>query len=381
MLKTNKKGNQALRMTHRPLIKHIRDHDALFTELALLRNGFASSIGLNQHAYHKVPKFVAPDGRRLTIEPERSIIVPNYKDLKNVKTLLEKNIAGFSIINGSDIGFRYPTAAIAGLDAPYIKRFRSEFFHRVDENRSICRPLNLSVGIKSRGKGDNREEYEVWVPDEYLAQDPTPLFIEKYGEDLPDEIREFAGTNSYVYGWMGVKRAAFEAIYTNTALIGDLAIVIGLSVDAYNIGARPDLSYSPIVDSSIAVGNAEFEWEVMGFYEPKGAHTGHDQIWQAIELAIEAVDAPLRSTYTNLLPIQESKTERILSTINSLGVSEEEIKALNLKPWEFLETESEHRRKANDPSRTVNLLGRLNRLFYQTDHHLPSLKEIHDLIV
>ncbi|MFC3122779.1 hypothetical protein [Agaribacter flavus] len=368
-------------MSRRPLIKHIRDHDALFTELALLRNKFAEHIGLTHYEYHKVPKFITPDGRRLSIEPERSIIVPNYRDFKGIKSLLENSIEGFYIIKDSEIGFRYPTAAIAGLDAPYIKRFRSEFFHRVDENRNICRPLNLSVGIKSRGKADKREEYEVWVPDEYLEQDPTPLFIDKYGEDLPDEIRDFASTQNYVHGWMGVKRAAFEAIYQNPQHLGELAIVLGLSVDAYNIGAKPDLSYSPLVDSSIAVGNAEFEWEVMGFYSPKGQHADHDQIWEAISYAIEAVDTPLRNNYNNLLAIQESKTERILSTIKSLGIVEQDIVELALQPWEFLQTESANRRKPQDPSRTVNLLGRLNRLFYQADHHLPSLKEIHDLIV
>ena len=58
----------------------------------------------------------------------------------------------------------------------------------------------------------------------------------------------------------------------------------------------------------------------------------------------------------------------------------EEILEWDLKPWEFLQTTSLHRRKAHDPSRSVNLLGRLNRLFYQETHVLPSLNEIHDLI-
>jgi len=44
-------------------------------------------------------------------------------------------------------------------------------------------------------------------------------------------------------------------------------------------------------------------------------------------------------------------------------------------------TESEHRVKAHDPSRSVNLLGRLNRLFYQPEQQLPSLNWMHDLIL
>lgn len=198
---------------HRPLFKHIRNHDTLFTELAMARNSYAQSLGLTNFNYHKTPKFILADGSRLTIEPERSLVVPDFSLLKGVKRALEKQIPGFYIINNSDIGFRYPTAAIAGLEAPFIKRFRSEYFHKDDEERSICRPLNLSYGIKSRGKGDNREEYEVWVPDENLHLDPTPLFIDKYGEDLPDEVLHFASQTPVVHGWMGVKRAAFEAIY------------------------------------------------------------------------------------------------------------------------------------------------------------------------
>ncbi|MFT2092127.1 hypothetical protein [Paraglaciecola sp. 2405UD69-4] len=366
---------------HRPLFKHIRNHDTLFAELAIVRNTYAQSLGLTNYDYHKTPKFITEDGRRLTIEPERSIVVNNYRDLRGVKNILEREISGFYIINNSDIGFRYPTAAIAGADAPFIKRFRSEFFHKVDEDRSICRPLNLSYGIKSRGKADNRQEYEVWVADDNLQQDPSPLFIDKYGEDLPDDIRLFAAEPPVVHGWMGVKRAAFEAIYQDKKNMGDIAISIGLSVDAYNIGSMPDLSYSPLTESSIAVGNAELEWEVMGYYAPAGERVDHDQVWSAINFAIEAISGPVNDTYSDvILPINESKTERILSTIREQEVTAEQIKELNLKPWEFLQTASDHRRKAHDPSRTVNLLGRLNRLFYQEAHQLPSLNEIHDLI-
>ncbi|MEP1448634.1 MAG: hypothetical protein ABJK37_21190 [Paraglaciecola sp.] len=366
---------------HRPLFRHIRDHNALFSELAMARNSYAQSLGLNDYVYHKTPKFITADGRRLTIEPERSLIVQNYQSFAGVKNVLQREIPGFYIVNNSDIGFRYPTAAIANLDAPFIKRFRSEFFHRDNEDRSICRPRNLSYGIKSRGKGDNRQEYEVWVPDENVQLDPTPLFIEKYGEDLPDEVRQFASLPPVVYGWMGVKRAAFEAIYLSKKAIGDIAINIGLSVDAYNIGARPDLSFSPLVDSSIAKHNAEIEWEVMGYYAPKGEHPSHDEIWRGIDHAIEAVSAPLNNTYHNVaINIQESKTERILSCIAEQQISNQQILDWNLKPWEFLQDSSDSRRKSHDPSRAVNLLGRLNRLFYQETFRLPSLKEVHELI-
>lgn len=368
-------------LKHRPLFKHIRNHDMLFSELAMARNSYVQSLGLTDYVYHKTPKFITADGRRLTIEPERSLIVQNYQSFVGVKNILQREIPGFYIVNNSDIGFRYPTAAIAGLDAPFIKRFRSEFFHKVDEDRSICRPRNLSYGIKSRGKGDNRQEYEVWVPDENLQLDPTPLFIDKYGEDLPDEVRNFASLAPVVYGWMGVKRAAFEAIYLDKKNMGDIAITIGLSVDAYNIGARPDLSYSPQIGSSIAIGNAELEWEVMGYYAPANKHPSHDEIWQAIDHAIEAISIPLTDVYHNVaINIQESKTERILSSIAQQQISNEHVLEWNLKPWEFLQNVSDSRRKLHDPSRSVNLLGRLNRLFYQESFRLPSLKEIHELI-
>lgn len=365
----------------RPLFKHIRNHDTLFTELALVRNSYAQSLGLNDYVYHKTPKFITEDGTRLTIEPERSIVVKDYKALRSVKNILAHEIPGFYLINNSDIGFRYPTAAIAGLDAPFIKRFRSEYFHEVGEDRNICRPLNLSYGIKSRGKEDNRQEYEVWVPNEYLQLDPTPLLIEKYGEDLPNDVRDFASESPIVHGWMGVKRGAFEALYINRKSIGDIAITLGLSIDVYNIGARPDLSYSPDLGSSIALGNAELEWEVMGYYAPKDCQPSHDEIWAAINEAIEAVGAPMSDYYHNsIVATNESKTERILSTIRDQHITSDDINALNLKPWEFLQTASSHRRKSHDPSRSVNLLGRLNRLFYHEDYPLPSLKEIHNLI-
>ncbi len=299
----------------------------------MARNSYAQSLGLTNFNYHKTPKFILADGSRLTIEPERSLVVPNFSLLKGVKRAIEKQIPGFYIINNSDIGFRYPTAAIAGLEAPFIKRFRSEYFHKDGEERSICRPLNLSYGIKSRGKGDNREEYEVWVPDENLHLDPTPLFIEKYGEDLPDEVLHFASQTPVVHGWMGVKRAAFEAIYIDKKNIGDIAITIGLSVDAYNIGAKPDLSYSSESGSSIAVGNAELEWEVMGYYAPDGAHFSHNEIWAAIDFTIDAIGQPLSEKYQSVvIPTTESKTERILSTIEAQGISTEQISDWNLKP-------------------------------------------------
>ncbi|MDU0353100.1 hypothetical protein RS130_03390 [Paraglaciecola aquimarina] len=366
---------------HRPLFQYIKNHDVLFTELAIIRNSFVESLGLNDFTYHKTPKFISADGSRLTIEPERSIVVESYQTLLGVKNILESEIQGLYIVNNSDIGFRYPTAAIAGLDAPFIKRFRSEYFHEDSEDRNICRPINLSYGIKSRGKADNRQEYEIWVPDEALNQDTSALFIDKYGEDLPDDIRQFATQPAVVHGWMGVKRAAFEAIYLDKKNMGDIAIVIGLSVDAYNIGANPDLSYSEQIGSSVALQNAELEWEIMGYYAPQGVQVEHDQIWQAINHGIEAVSQPINSLYQKqILPCNESKTERILSTIQQLGVTTEQIEHWDLKPSEFLQTVSPNRQKAHDPSRSVNLLGRLNRLFYQENYKLPSLSDIHELI-
>lgn len=365
----------------RPLFKHIRDHATLFSEMARYRNEAAAKLGLKGYEYHKIPKFIGPDGERLTIEPERSIIVPELKLLEGVKVILQESVSTLTHIANSDIGYRYPTAALAGLDAPFIKRMRSEYFHRVDEDRNICRPINLSFGIKSRGKADNRLEYEVWLPEDDPDQDPLPLLIEKYGEDLPDDVRHFVQQPSRIHGWMGVKRAAFESLYQNQAEMGDLVICVGLSVDAYNIGARPDLSYCPEVDSSIAVSNAELEWEVMGYYAPSHARYSHDEIWAAINHTLDAIGRPLSDVYSSvIIPIEQSKTERILHTVNNQGITPAHIAHLDLQTWEFLQTASEHRVKAHDPSRSVNLLGRLNRLFYQDDHKLPSLKYMHDLI-
>ncbi|QJR81093.1 hypothetical protein CA267_010035 [Alteromonas pelagimontana] len=365
----------------RPLFKHIRDHSTLFSEMANLRNLAAKNLGLAGYEYHKTPKFIGPNGERLTIEPERSIILPDVTLLKGVKKQLTDAVTTLTHVPQSDIGYRYPTAALAGLDAPFIKRMRSEYFHRIDEDRSICRPINLSFGIKSRGKADNRLEYEVWLPDDAPDQSPLPLLIEKYGEDLPDDVRAFSQQPSMVHGWMGVKRAAFESLYQNKAEMGDLVMCLGISVDAYNIGARPDLSFSPELDSSIAVSNAELEWEIMGYYAPVGEHFSHDIVWQAINHTLAALGQPLAEIYADsVIPLAESKTERILTTIQQHGVTLEQIQALNLQPWEFLQTASEHRVKPSDPSRSVNLLGRLNRLFYHPERKLPSINYIHDLI-
>lgn len=367
---------------HRPLFKHIRNHAALFSDLSHYRNAAVAELGFPQYEFHKTPKFVTDDGQRLTIEPERSIVLPKVNVLKGVKSKLVEHVPGLSMVKHSEIGYRYPTAALAGLDAPFIKRMRSEYFHKVDEDRSICRPVNLSYGIKSRGKADNRQEYEVWMPDEAPDQNPLPLLIENYGEDLPNDVRHFVEQPSRVHGWMGVKRAAFEALYRNSVACGDLIICVAMSVDAYNIGAQPDLSYSPQVESSVAASNAELEWEVEGYYAPRGWTFDHDAVWSAIYHTLEAVGAPLNDLYSHaILPITQSKTERILSTLSSLGVSQAHIDELNLQPWEFLQTESQHRVKSHDPSRPVNLLGRLNRLFYQPELQLPSLNWMHDLIL
>lgn len=368
--------------THRPLFKHIKNHTALFSELSAYRHAAVESLGLSGYEFYKTPKFVTAEGSRLTIEPERSIVVPKVNVLEGVKTQLAASIPGMTMVEHSEIGYRYPTAALAGLDAPFIKRMRSEYFHKVDEDRSICRPVNLSYGIKSRGKADDRQEYEVWMPDEAPDKNPLPLLINKYGEDLPHEVRQFVAQPSRVHGWMGVKRAAFEALYQNKQACGDLVICIAMSVDAYNIGAQPDLSYSPQVESSIAASNAELEWEIEGYYAPEGWEFDHDMVWDAIYHTLAAVGAPLDEIYSHhILPITESKTERILSTLAALGVTQQEVDELNLQPWEFLQTESQHRVKSHDPSRPVNLLGRLNRLFYQPELQLPSLNWMHDLII
>lgn len=366
--------------THRPLFKHIRNHTALFAELANIRDTYAHGLGMHFDQFHKTPKLITSSGQRLSIEPERSIVLQNYQAAAGLKSILEHEVPGFKLVDNSDIGFRYPTAALAGANAPYIKRFRSEYFHRVDEDRDICRPMNLSYGIKSRGKSDNREEYEVWIPEQDVKLDPSPLFVDKYAEDLPDAVRAFASEPPIVHGWMGVKRCAFEGIYYNKAALGDIAICIALSLDAYNIGAKPDLSMSAHVGSSICRGGAEVEWEVMGYFAPKHAKVEHDHIWSAINHTLEAISGPLENAFAaHILSTDESKTERILSAVASAGVSEAEIAADNLKPWEFLQTMSPERRKRHDSSRGVNLLGRLNRLFYHQDMPLPSLKELHFL--
>lgn len=365
---------------HRPLFKHIRNHYALFAELANIRTEFSTHLGLDNYHFHKTPKFVNSQGMRLSIEPERSIVLNHYKAATGLKSVLSEQLPGFALVEGSDIGFRYPTAAIAGAEAPYIKRFRSEYFHQLDETRDICRPINLSYGIKSRGKGDNREEYEVWIPEQYIKLDPSPLFIDKYAKDIPDSVLKFAGIPPSVHGWMGVKRCAFEGIYTNPTEMGEIAICIALSLDAYNIGARPDLSFSKVCNSSIACGGAEVEWEVMGYFTPAQNHPSNEQLWDAINFTIEAISAPLESAYgEHIIASNESKTERILSAISYVGIGPDEIAELDLKPWEFLQTESASRKKQHDGSRSVNLLGRLNRLFYHPELSLPSLKELHYL--
>jgi hypothetical protein len=122
----------------------------------MARNSYSQSLGLSDYVYHRTPKFITADVSRLTIEPEISLIVQDNKFFLGVKSILQREIPGFYVVNNSDIGFRYSIAAIAGLDAPFIKCFRSEFFHKVDEDRSICRPRNLYYGIKSSHKGDNR---------------------------------------------------------------------------------------------------------------------------------------------------------------------------------------------------------------------------------
>ena len=365
---------------NRPLFKYIRDHCTLFTELSNVRKDFVEQLGLQNYHFHKTPKLITEAGKRLSIEPERSIVLKHYKAAVGVKSILNSSLPGFSLVTGSDIGFRYPTAAIAGSDAPYIKRFRSEYFHRVDETRDICRPINLSYGIKSRGKGDNREEYEVWIPQQDLKLDPSPLFIDKYAKDIPHCVLEFASEPPLVHGWMGVKRCAFEGVYQNKAEFGDIAVCLALSLDAYNIGARPDLSFSDITKSSIAYGGAEVEWEVMGYFCPQDSSPSHDEIWDAINFTIEAVSTPLETAFQrHIVATKESKTERILSTIANANVSIQDIAQLNLKPWEFLQTESAYRKKQHDNKRSVNLLGRLNRLFYNPELPLPSLKELHYL--
>lgn len=365
----------------RPLLKHIRDHETLFMEISRLRSLAVEQLGLKGYTFFKTPKYISENGERLTIEPERSIILPDFRLMKGLKETLVSQIPGLTLVEHSECGYRYPTAALAGLDAPFIKRLRSEYFHRIDEDRSICRPVNLSFGIKSRGKADNRLEYEVWVPDDQLDESSVPLLVNKYGEDLPDDIRQFAQQEPLIHGWMGVKRAAFEALYHNPTKMGDLVMCVGMSVDAYNIGAKPDLSYSPMAEGSIALSNAECEWEIMGYYAPQGTHFSHDHLWSAIDHTLDAIGGPLNDHFArDIIPLMQSKTERILATVLSSGTTTDDITALNLRPWEFLQTSSEHRVKPQDEKRKVNFLGRLNRLFYQPEHQLPSIESLHDLI-
>lgn len=372
--------NAHVNVKNRPLFKHIRNHDALFAELSLLRHDYVAKLGFEHYQFHKTPKFINAAGQRLSIEPERSVVFTDFTAATGVKAKLTRALTGFHIVENSDIGFRYPTAALSGKDAPYIKRFRSEYFHRVNEDRDICRPMNLSYGIKSRGKADNREEYEVWVDDDNLHINPSLLFIDRYKEDLPASVLEFIQQPPVVHGWMGVKRCAFEAVYYNKAQLGDIVICLALSLDAYNIGAKPDLSFCTQNKSSIALHGAEFEWEVLGYFSPNDSVIGHDQIWQAINFTINLLSEPLQTSFSkNIVKSSESKTERILSAIAQSNVTTCDIMALDLKPWEFLQTQSSTRKKAHDETRAVNLLGRLNRLFYHPDAPLPSLKELHHL--
>jgi len=167
------------------------------------------------------------------------------------------------------------------------------------------------------------------------------LFIDKYAEDLPDPIRAFAAEKMLVHGWMGVKRCAS----------------LSLSLDAYNIGARPDLSYSQYTESSIAYGGAEIEWEVMGYFSPKQANYSDAHIWKAINHTIEAFSPPLElALKQDIIQSSESKTERILSAVSNQGVTKQEIDQLNLQPWEFLQTESEYRKKQGGSKRERHAL-------------------------
>jgi hypothetical protein len=359
----------------------MRDYGALFAELSQFRDQQVQSLGLLGYEFNKIPKFLSESGERLTIESESSVVIRDYQAAIGLKAVLTKHLSGFHLVKNGDFGFRYPTAALANLGAPYIKRFRSEYFHKTDESRYICRPMNLSYGIKSRGKDVHREEYEVWVPQSSVTEDPTHLFVDKYGEDLPHSVRVFAAKPPLVHGWMGVKRCAFEGIYVNQQAFGDLVICVALSLDAYNIGARPDLSFSDYAESSIATSNAEIEWEVTGYYAPSGYYVSQDHIWAAINTTINTIGAAVEQHYADdIIPCEHSKTERILMTIGEMGVSEQEIIELDLKPWEFLQTHSPTRRKQHDPKRSVNLLGRLNRLFYHEEKRLPSLGYLHHLV-
>ena len=135
--------------------------------------------------------------------------------------------------------------------------------------------------------------------------------------------------------------------------------------------------------SSIAVNNAELELELelMGYYATKDTHPVQDLICSTINHAIEAEGRAVSGKYDKVaIPSRESKTERTLSCIQGQHISTEQVLQWNLKPWEFLQAASIHRRKSHDPSRPVNLLGRLNRLYYQESFTLASLKKLHDCI-
>ena len=360
-------------------LEHINDHDALFKVLANVRNNFLAAT-LPGQEFHKLPPLQLPDGRELAIEPERSIILPRYQVMEGIKNHLEQNIPGFRIVKNSECGFRYPTAAIAGPDAPFIKRFRSDLFYE-DLERKIYVPKHMSYGVKSRGKGDNRLEYEVDVDENRLDEDPSQLFIGKYGDDLPSNVLGFTKLEPIVHGWMCVKRAAFDAIYTNKAELGDISVVVSMSVDAFNIGAKPDLSFHDEVGSSIAVQNAELEWEGMGYITPKGYTPSNAEIWDAMNKVVPAIGDAVEDMYSSIIiPSDESKTERILSTVFNHGATAESIAEMNLKPWEFLQTESTHRKKTHAPEQYVNFLGRLNRQFYQQAHNLPDIHDLHALM-
>lgn len=78
-------------MTQRPLLRHIRDHKALFLEIARLRDRAVGELGLTNYEFHKTPKFISSTGERLTIEPERSIILPTTDLLRGVKSKLVRS--------------------------------------------------------------------------------------------------------------------------------------------------------------------------------------------------------------------------------------------------------------------------------------------------
>ena len=142
--------------------------------------------------------------------------------------------------------------------------------------------------------------------------------------------------------------------------------------------ARPDLSFAPEIDSSIALSQAEFEWEVLGYYAPHDTEMKQDSIWQSIDAALEAISEPLEAHFSSLLSLLMKVKRTILSVIKHSGVSFEEIAQMNLQQ-EFMRMRVSTLKSR--PSRSVNLLGRLNRLFYQPEHIIPSLQELHDVLI